>query len=50
MTNGAAIGYAILAAKSIGLGKEIIKLLESAMYSEMDFTGEDAAEKAYQNF
>ena len=50
MTNGAAIGYMILAAKRLGLKKETIQKLESVMSSEMDFTTEEQAEKTYQQF
>lgn len=48
MTNAAAIGYMILAAKTLDLPKETIINLERAMYYEMDFTDEEAAEKAYR--
>lgn len=48
MTNAAAIGYMILAAKVLGLPRETIRKLEHAMYYEMDFTDEEAAEKAYR--
>ena len=48
MTNGAAIGYAIIAAKWIGLTDEQIKKLDRAMYEAMDKTTEEHAEKVYQ--
>ena len=50
MNNGTAIGYMILAAKRLGLKKETIQKLESAMSSEMDFATEEYAEKTYQQF
>jgi hypothetical protein len=48
MTNGAAIGYAIIAAKCIGLTAEQIKKLDRAMYEAMDDVSEERAEKEYQ--
>lgn len=50
MTNGAAIGYMILAAKSLKLDHEIIKELEAEMKDQMDFKSEEQAQKAYQSF
>ena len=50
MTNGAAIGYMILAAKRCGLSKDVIKKLEAIMCSEMDFVTEEEASEAYNNF
>ena len=48
MTSAAAIGYAILAAKKIGLSKEKISELSATMYKTMDLTEEEYAEKVYQ--
>lgn len=48
MTNGAAIGYMILAAKRLDIDPKIIKKLDHAMYEEMDVTTEERAEKEYQ--
>lgn len=50
MTNGAAIGYMIRAAKQADLPKETIKLLEELMKEQMDFHTEDEAERTYRNF
>lgn len=49
MTNSAAIGYMILAAKRCGLSKDAIRKLERTMYLELDFTTEDEAEEVYNN-
>ena len=49
MNNSAAIGYMILAAQQMGLDKETIRKLESAMNDVMDLFSEDDAEEAYQN-
>lgn len=49
MSNRAAIGYAILAGKRMGLHEEQLKLLENLMLKEMDLTGEEEAEEAYRN-
>lgn len=49
MTNGAAIGYAIIAAKRIGFTEELIRNLDRTMYEAMDEYTEDEAEKEYQN-
>lgn len=49
MTNGAAIGYMILAARMLNLPEKTIKDLESHMVYKMDFADEDYAEKVYQN-
>ena len=49
MTNAAAIGYAILAAKRLGLDEVTIKKLDRAMYQEMDVTHEKTAEEAYRS-
>lgn len=49
MTNFAAIGYAIIAAKQIGLTSEQIKKLDSAMYEAMDEHTNEEAEEVYRN-
>lgn len=49
MTNAAAIGYAIIAAKALGLNAKLIKQLETEMYHQMDFVSEDEAEEVYRN-
>jgi hypothetical protein len=48
VTNGAAIGYAILAAKAMGLTPKQISDLEGKMKVEMDFVTEDKAEEVYR--
>lgn len=48
MTNQAAIGYAILAAKRLNLAPIVIKAVEEAMYREMDERTEEEAEEAYR--
>lgn len=50
MTNSAAIGYAIMAAKNLQIDRETIKQLEREMYRLMDRVEEEKAEKVYQNF
>ncbi|WP_219637719.1 hypothetical protein [Cohnella sp. CFH 77786] len=49
MTNAAAIGYAILAAKKLGLSREELHKLESIMYRIMDEVSEEEAEEAYRS-
>jgi len=49
MTNGAAIGYMILAAKRMDFDYEMIKCLDRAMYEIMDEVTEEEAEREYQN-
>jgi glycerol kinase len=49
MTNAAAIGYAILAAKAMGLTQKQLQDLEGKMRVEMDFVTEEEAEEAYKN-
>lgn len=49
MNNSAAMGYAILAGKRIGLTKKQLEQLEAAMREEMDLTSEKEAEEAYRN-
>lgn len=49
MTNAASIGYAIIAARWIGLTEEQIKKLGRAMYEAMDEITEEEAEEVYRN-
>lgn len=49
MNNSAAIGYAILAGKRMGLSKVQLIELENTMKEEMDFVTEDEAEEVYRN-
>lgn len=48
MTNGAAIGYMILAAEEFGIDADIISKLEAHMLGVMDRHTEDEAEEIYQ--
>ena len=48
MTNGAAIGYALMAADAMGLTEAQKRKIETKMYELMDFVEEDKAEKRYQ--
>jgi len=48
MNNSAAIGYAIIAAKAIGLKKEEIERLGRTMETAMDFNTEEVAEEVYR--
>lgn len=48
MTNAAAIGYMILAAKQLDFDYEMTKCLENLMIQEMDITTEDEAEDVYK--
>jgi predicted solute-binding protein len=48
MTNAAAIGYMILAAKKMGMDEEKIKELATRMYYRMDEHTEEEAEEAYR--
>ncbi len=50
MTNGAAIGYMIRAAKQAEIDEKTIKLLETLMREQMDFHTEEEAEQMYQRF
>jgi len=50
MTNAAAIGYMIRAAKKTKLDNKIIKILEVLMLEEMDFHTEEEAERTYQSY
>lgn len=47
MNNAAAIGYMVLAAKSLRLPKETIDRLEVEMRWQMDMEAEETAERAY---
>jgi hypothetical protein len=49
MTNAAAIGYMILAAKMAEMPIEHIKCLEGLMREQMDFITEEEAEDAYKS-
>lgn len=49
MTNGAAIGYMVIAAKEMALDSKTIHELESLMYQAMDYYEEADAERCYQN-
>jgi len=50
MTNGAAIGYMIMAAQALSLDHKIIQDMESIMSEQMDFYSEEQAEHVYQTF
>jgi len=50
MTNAAAIGYMIRAAKQAELDHDTIKELEALMKEQMDLYTEEQAEKTYENF
>ncbi len=50
MTNAAAVGYMIRAAKQTELEDKIIKILEILMLEEMDFHTEEEAEKTYYGY
>jgi len=50
MTNAAAIGYMILAAKDLKLDPKIIRQLESNMTYFMDMRTEEQAEETYNKF
>lgn len=50
MTNGAAIGYMIMAATALDLPRETIRSLESLMLEKMDFFPEEQAEREYRSF
>lgn len=50
MTNAAAIGYMILAAKDLKLDVKLIKQLEANMKYFMDMRTEEEAEEVYNNF
>lgn len=48
ITNAAAIGYALLAAKKMGLSKEELKRLEAIMYGYLDLVTPEEAEEVYR--
>lgn len=48
MTNQAAVGYVILAARRLGYTEEQIKLLEIEILNRMDWISEDFAEQVYR--
>ena len=50
MSNGAAIGYMIKAARSLGFIDILIKALERGMLDAMDSSTEDEAEAVYRQF
>lgn len=50
MTNAAAIGYMIRAAKQAKLDDKTIKLIEALMLEQMDFHTEEEAEKTYYSY
>lgn len=50
ITTDAAIGYMILAAKTLGINKKIIQALESQMKQVMDTVTEETAEITYIDF
>lgn len=50
MTNAAAVGYMIRAAKQTELEDKVIKILEVLMLEEMDFHTEQEAEEAYYSY
>ena len=50
MTNGAAIGYMIMAAQALDIDRGTIRDMEHMMYEKMDFYDEEHAERVYQSF
>jgi len=50
MTNAAAIGYMIRAARQAKLERETVKELEKLMEEQMDLYTEEEAEEAYERF
>jgi hypothetical protein len=48
MTNAAAIGYALIAAKKMGMSHEELKRFEAIMYGYLDLVSEDEAEEIYR--
>lgn len=50
MTNAAAIGYMIRAAKQARLNDKTIKILEALMLEQMDFHTEEEAERTYCSY
>jgi len=49
MTNGAAIGYAMIALDNLGYSNEDIRAVEREMYRVMDDKTEEEAERHYQS-
>lgn len=49
MNNAAAIGYAILACKKLGMTQQELRKLESFMHQLLDTTTEEEAEEVYKN-
>lgn len=50
MTNAAAIGYMIIAARKLGFNEDQIRALEIEMLNRMDWITEDFAEMVYNKF
>ena len=50
MTNGAAIGYMIMAAKDLEIPTETIRDIQHLMLDKMDFYPEEQAEREYRYF
>ena len=50
MTNGAAIGYMIMAAQALDIDRKVIRDMEHMMHEKMDFYDEEHAERVYQSF
>ena len=50
MTNSAAMGYMIMAARSIDLEPDTIRVLAAMMQEKMDFCSEEQAERAFMSF
>lgn len=48
ISNAAAIGYALLAAKKMGMNKEELKKFEAIMYGYLDLVTPDEAEAVYR--
>jgi len=48
MTNAAAIGYAIMAGKKMGLSKKELEQLTAILYDLFDLVPEDEAESEYR--
>lgn len=50
MNNSQAIGYMIMAAKSLGMDDKTVKELESEMAYQMDMHAEEEAEQVYMQY
>lgn len=50
MTNGAAIGYAIMAARDLDLPDSTIAMIQNNMKHLMEIVTEEKAEQAYRDF